>query len=204
VLGQQQLGRLDALQRCRGIGVRDIGQRDVPGREVQPRDSGAIAVGDDGCERRIAPGIEQSNVSKRTGGHDARDLALDQPLARRGVADLVDDHRALPAVQQAHQMLLERVIGHAGHRDRRAGRLAASRQRDVEQPRGALGVGVEQLVEIAHPVEQQPVRMLVLEPQVLLHHWSVVCRYCLIQFACHQEIDSRIKVLRSNRSLEVP
>jgi hypothetical protein len=70
-------------------------------------------------------------------------------------------------------VLVERVVGDARHRDRRAGRLAACGQRDVEQPRGALGVAVEELVEIAHPIEQQPVRMLVLEPEVLLHHRRV-------------------------------
>ena len=75
-----------------------------------------------------------------------------------------------PSFTSLRQILLDRVEGHAGHLDRRAGRLAARGQRDVEQPRGALGVVVEQLVEVAHAVEQQHVRMLRLDAQVLLHH----------------------------------
>ena len=71
-------------------------------------------------------------------------------------------------------MLLERVVRHAGHRNRSAPRLSARRQRDVEQPRRALRIGKEELIEIAHPVEQQAVRMLILEPQVLLHDGSVL------------------------------
>ena len=39
--------------------------------------------------------------------------------------------------------------------------------------RRALGVVVEQLVEIAHPVEQELVRMLRLDAQILLHHRRV-------------------------------
>ena len=65
------------------------------------------------------------------------------------------------------------MVGHAGHRDRRAGRLAARGERDVEQPRGALGVVVEELVEVAHPVEDELVRMLRLDAQILLHHRRV-------------------------------
>jgi hypothetical protein len=41
------------------------------------------------------------------------------------------------------------------------------------RPRGALGVFEEQLVEVAHAVEQQHVRMLGLDAQVLLHHRRV-------------------------------
>ena len=65
-------------------------------------------------------------------------------------------------------------IRHAGHRDRRARRLTARGQRDVEESRGALRIVVEQLVEVAHPVEHQLVRMVGLDAQVLLHHRRVL------------------------------
>ena len=63
---------------------------------------------------------------------------------------------------------------HARHRDRLAGGLAARGERDVEQRGGATSVLVEQLVEIAHAVEQQRVRVLRLDAQVLLHHRRVL------------------------------
>jgi len=47
------------------------------------------------------------------------------------------------------------VEGHAGHRDRLARRFAPCGQRDVQQAGGFLRVVEEQLVEIAHAVEQQ-------------------------------------------------
>jgi hypothetical protein len=66
------------------------------------------------------------------------------------------------------------VERHARHLDRRAGGSAALGEGDIEQPRGALRVVVEQLVEIPHPIEQQLVRMLRLDAEVLLHHGRMV------------------------------
>ena len=62
---------------------------------------------------------------------------------------------------------------HAGHHDRLPGTLAARGQRDVEQPVRAPRVVEEQLVEVAHPVEHERVRMLRLDAKVLLHHRGV-------------------------------
>ena len=101
---------------------------------------------------------------------------LHRPLARRRIAELLDDHHRLAMLHELREMRLERVVRHAGHRDGCAGRLPARRQRDVEQPRRVLGVGVEEFVEVAHPVEDELVRMLRLGAQVLLHHRRVAER----------------------------
>ena len=61
-----------------------------------------------------------------------------------------------------------------GMANRLAGRLAALRERDVEQARGFFGVLPEHLVEVAHAVEQQRVGVPGLEGQILLHHGRVV------------------------------
>ena len=63
--------------------------------------------------------------------------------------------------------------GHAGHLYRHPGRLAAAGQRDVQQPRRLLGVGVKHLVKISHAVKQQGVGVIRLEAQVLGHHRRV-------------------------------
>ncbi|MNC35076.1 hypothetical protein D3C75_835450 [compost metagenome] len=51
----------------------------------------------------------------------------------------------------------------AGHRNRLAGGLTASGQGDVQEAGSLLGVGVEQLVEVSHAIEQQLVGMLLLD-----------------------------------------
>lgn len=65
------------------------------------------------------------------------------------------------------------MIGNACHRDGAAGRLAALGQGYIEQLGGLAGIVIEQLVEVAHPVEQQDLRVLGLEGQILLHHGRV-------------------------------
>src|SRR5262245_19328245 len=64
--------------------------------------------------------------------------------------------------------------GHAGHRDRLAARLPAACQRDVDELRGPARVVVEQLVKIAHAIEQQRVREPRLDRVVLLHDGRVL------------------------------
>ena len=48
--------------------------------------------------------------------------------------------------------------------------LAALGQHDAERAGGDFGILEEQLVEIAHPVEQQAIRIGGLDLDVLLHH----------------------------------
>ena len=164
------VGVNDSLERSHGLGGWNVRQREPSRGEIQRGDARPVGIGDECDEQRIALCVEQSGVGQRTRRDDPRDPPLDKPLARRRVANLIDDDCALAAAEQPHEMLVERVMRNARHRNRCATRLAARRQRDVEQSRSALGVRVEQLVEIAHPVEQQPVWMLALEAQVLLHH----------------------------------
>jgi hypothetical protein len=100
--------------------------------------------------------VEQRRVGERAGRDDARDRALDRALGGGRVADLLADHHRFAQLHQPRQVLLDGVEGHAAIGSA-AGRLAARGQRDVEQARGLLGVLEEQLVEIAHAVEQQQV-----------------------------------------------
>jgi hypothetical protein len=73
----------------------------------------------------------------------------------------------------------------AGHAHRRAGRLAARGQRDVQQAGGFFGVVVKQLVKIAHPVKQQFVGVLAFQRKVLLHHRGVAGRGAVGGGFCH-------------------
>ena len=174
VLGEQQLGGLDAFERRSAVDECDVGQRHPPRREIEPCDAGALAVLHPCGERRVALRVEQAGVGQRARGDDPRDPALDEPLACRRIADLVDDHGTFAPRDESREMLLDCVVRHARHGNRRTRRLPPGGQRDVEELRSTLGVGVEQLVEITHPVEEQPIGMLVLEPQVLLHHRRVL------------------------------
>ena len=62
---------------------------------------------------------------------------------------------------------------HACHKHRLACRLAALRERNAQQTRGAGGIVKKKLVKIAHAVKQQRLRKICFDLQVLRHHGGV-------------------------------
>jgi hypothetical protein len=125
---------------------------------------------------------QQFAVRQGAGCHDAHHLALDRALAGGHIADLLADCHRLAVLDQACEVAFHRMEGNAGHHHRLAGRLAAAGQRDVQQVRGFFGVGEEQLVEVAHAVEHERVRVFRLDGQVLGHHGGVGAQ---IERGCH-------------------
>jgi hypothetical protein len=65
------------------------------------------------------------------------------------------------------------VYRHARHGNRLTSRLAARGKGDIQKRRGTPRVIKEKLVKVAHPVEEERVRMLALDAQILLHHRRV-------------------------------
>jgi hypothetical protein len=94
----------------------------------------------------------------------AHHLALDRAFAGGRIADLFADRARFADLDQLGQIAFQRVERHAAHLDRLTARRAARRQRDAEQARRLFRVLEEQLVEIAHAVEHQHVRVLALMP----------------------------------------
>jgi hypothetical protein len=129
----EQLGRLEPLERRDELGGRHVGERDAARREVQPGHAGALALHDARGEHARAARVEQRRVDERARRHDARDAALDRPLARRRIAELLDYHGRRARAHELREMLLDRMVGNARHRDRGAGRLSARRERQVER-----------------------------------------------------------------------
>ena len=138
--------------------------------DLEPGQADALALGRDRHQQVIAAGVEQGFVVEGAGGDDTHHLAFHRSLGGGRVADLFTDRHRLAGADQACQVALGAVIGNAGHGNRLAGGLPALGQGNVEGRGGALGVLVEQLVEVPHAVEQQHLGVLALDPQVLGHH----------------------------------
>ena len=76
----------------------------------------------------------------------------------------------MPGDDQPVQIILGALDRHAAHRDIGALMFAALGQHDAECLGGDLCVLEEQLVKVAHPVEQQEALMRRLDFKVLFHH----------------------------------
>ncbi len=133
VIAVQQLGGLDPLDRGEHLVVADVDQRDPPGGEVEPRDARAPPAVDERRQQAVALRLEQVGVGQRARRDDPGHLAFDRALASRGIADLLDDDRALAFLHQSREMRIDRVERDARHGDRRTRGLAARSQRDVEE-----------------------------------------------------------------------
>ena len=180
-VGHQHFGRSNARELGRQERRSDrrcaqfTGRQHEPGKSERPA---ALQWRRHRQQRSIGLVLQQPGVGQCARRDDAHDLAFDRPFAGGGIADLFTDRHAFAHPDQAREVLLDRHHRHAGHFHRRTGRSAARSQRDVEQACSALGVVVEQLVEVAHPVEQQHVRMVRLDAQVLRHHGRVLLAVC--------------------------
>ena len=110
------------------------------------------------------PGVTSRTTSRRT-------TLLFAALARLGrVLELLAHRDAMAERDQLVQIFVGALDRHAAHRDVAAEMLAAFGQHDAERARGDLGVVEEQFVEVAHPVEQQAIRIGGLDLDILLHH----------------------------------
>jgi hypothetical protein len=172
-LGEQDFRRRKPFQLgCEAL-ARHFGDDEPAARECDPREARGPARDIHGGEVAFARGREERRVGEGAGSDHARDLAIDRALRGRRIAHLLADCDRFAQLHQLGEVLLEGVERNARHADRRTRRLAPRGERDVEQLRRALRVGVEHLVEVAHAVEQQHVGIPRLQREVLLHHRGV-------------------------------
>jgi len=175
------LARLEPGDGGRHGGAVALGDAELAGRDVDPGErepAVVLARGARAGERQqvvVALRVEQRILGQGAGRHQPGDVAphhaLGPALLRLGrVLELLADGDAVAERNQAVEVLFRALDRHAAHRNVAAEMLAALGQHDVERAARDLGVGEEQLVEIAHPVEQEAIRIGLLDLDVLLHH----------------------------------
>ena len=183
VLGNQYFGGAQAFDfRDKGRGL-DFGGAKTPGRQRKPGDADRSLFLPERQQQAVALVVEQRRVGQRAGGDDAHDFALDRAFRGVGIADLFADRDRFAPLDEPGEILLERMVGHAGHLDWLAGGGAAAGERDIEESRRFFRVAKKELVKIPHAIEQEHVGVLRLDAQVLLHHWSMVAKTGVVQVA---------------------
>ena len=174
------LARLDAGDfggERRAVALADA---EFAGRDIDPGQREAVLVGGRAGARQrqeviVAAGVEQQILRQRAGRHQPHHVAaydaLGAALARLGrILELLTHGDAMAERDQAMQIFVGALDRDAAHRNVAAEMLAALGQHDAERARSDLGVTEEQLVEIAHPVEQEAIRIGGLDLDILLHH----------------------------------
>src|SRR5690606_19231675 len=170
----QYLGRLEPLDlaRERFFAAR-FEHAETAARKLEPCEPEALALQVQAREQRGATRFQERIVGYGPRRDDADDLPLDRSFRLRWIADLLADGDGLAAADALGEVTFRAGIPDASHRNGLAQRLPAGGQRDVEHTRGPRRVVVEHYIKVAHPIEQQRVRVLRLHAKILLPHRSV-------------------------------
>ena len=174
VIRNQQLHRVDALKLGQQVlPALDLQHAEIAAGDVQHRQTEQTLVAQYRGDQVVATLIQQRLITHRPRRDNAHHLTLHRPLARGRVADLLTDHHRLAQLNQLDQVTFQRVVRNPTHRNRLPRRLTACGQGNVQQLGSLLRILIEDLVEVAHAVEHQLIRVLVFQAPVLLHHRGV-------------------------------
>ena len=174
-LGSQQLPRRDLRQQGGERRGRRCGDREAAGRHVEPRDAPGAVGPRYRRQMVVCARVEQAvfDESPRSdeADHVARNRALGAALARRrGVFRLLADRHLETGADEPLEIGFVAVSGHAAHGNLAALVPAPAGQRDAQRRGRAHRIVEEHLVEVAHAIEEQRVRVLALDLEILGHH----------------------------------
>ncbi len=174
-VGHQQLGGRQARDLGADARLSDLHHVKRACRDVAPRQRPVVAHARQRRQVIVPARVQKRVLGQRAGRDEAHDLAPHDGLgaALLGLGrrlHLLAHGDAEPLADQRQKVTLGRVHRHAAHGDVVAVVLAALGQGDVQRLGRRGGVVEEQLVEVAHAIEQQRVGILGLDRQILRHH----------------------------------
>ena len=140
------------------------------GRHIAERDARALFLLADGHDVVGGVLVQHGRFDERSGRDDARNGALDQSLRFGWIGHLIADGHAIALFDQARDIGVHRVIGHAAHGRALAQPAVLAGERQLQLAGDKLRVVKEQLVKIADPEKQQRIGILIFDLQILLHH----------------------------------
>ena len=157
--GAQFVGMAVLQLGCLTGAFRHVACRDARAQPIRREVDGRQAVAARGQEIRRG---------QRAAREDLGDLPVHETLAR--FAHLLGDGDLDPAVHELGQVGVDRVVRHPRQRHPLVSAHRTRGQRDLADVRQHLGILVERLVEVAQAEQQQRVRVLLLQFQVLGPH----------------------------------
>ena len=167
--GEEDFARAKVIENAGDFGGLHLGDAEFAGGKIDVGHGRAGARARDGRQVVVLARAHQVGVHGGAGRHHARDFALHQRFSELGVFHLVADGHAVALLDEARDVSVGRVVGHAAHGNGGALFLVARGEGDFEFARGHHGVFEKQLVEIAQAEHQQGVGNLLLDAVVLPH-----------------------------------
>jgi len=143
----------------------EVARRDV--EEGEPVPAPPVPGGRRHEARRAR--VEQLLVEHHPRRHHPDDVALDDPLDRPRVLELLAERHPMAELRQPGEVRPRRVVRDTAHRDRVLLPLVPRGQRQIEDARHVDGVLVEHLVEVPEAEEDDGVRVPRLDVEVLAH-----------------------------------
>ena len=166
LLGDHDLGGLDAPEFVVEIGGGDLAELELAGREVDGGEP-ERGVSGDRDDVVVAARREEPVLEDRARSDDLDDVPLHDPPGLRRVLELLADRHAAAHLEQARD-----VVVHCLHGDAREGNIPLSAvvprgERESQQTASLLRVLEEHLVEIADPEEEERIGVARLDVEIL-------------------------------------
>ena len=148
------------------------GSHGPAGGYVDKAHAGAVVAEKHGADVVAAAVLQHRTVGYGAGGDYADDVPLHQPLGRGRILHLLTDGHFVALGNQAGNVALAGVVGHAAHGSLVGLVLAPvpGGQGEIQFPRGSFGVLPEHLIEIAQTEEKKGAGVGLFQFYVLLHH----------------------------------
>ena len=181
-IGQQDFRGIEPRRDGGKVALARFLNEEAAGRDVDPGESHLATGFGEGTKEIMAPRLEERILSQGPWCDNARDIAPDDGfraalLRLRRVLHLLADSDLKTLAHQFRHIGVVGVDRHAAHRNVLARMFAALGEGDVERRCRLHGVVEKHLVEIAHAVEDQRVRMPALGREILHHHRRRIRRF---------------------------
>jgi len=144
-----------------------LGDGELTGRDLGIGNPCAVALDHDSGEVVGPPLIEHLRFGQCARGNDPLDTPLHRTAAAR-LTHLLCQRDPVALLDQPGNIALDGVVRNARHRDPDVLGDRTRGKEDVQLPRGNLRVFIEGFVEVAEAEEQNRIRILRLQVQILL------------------------------------
>ena len=171
-LGEEKLTRSeleDPLPAGVGTGLEAA---PLTGGDISPDEARAVPVGEERSEVVVRLGIEVGVVEHGARGDHAGDGTAHESLRVTGILGLVADGDAVALVDKLGGVGFHGPPGHAAHGDGIVIAAVPGGEGQLEFPGRDACVLEEELVEVTHAVEEEGVRILAFDLEILPEHGS--------------------------------